>query len=52
MDRTSHLERESFGRLGRRWWVVYPAVPDEGMGLEAGPFITRFGALFHRWLWK
>lgn len=34
------------------WYVVYPAAGvDEGMGMERGPYLTRWGARLSRRIW-
>jgi hypothetical protein len=47
-----YIERRENGR----YWIINPPDigPDgeeEGMGLECGPFFTRWGARFHLRVW-
>lgn len=36
-------------RLGRGWWYSYR--DGEGIGIECGPYLTKLGARFSRWVW-
>jgi hypothetical protein len=36
-----------------RWSICWPPNgPDDGIGTETGPFITRLGARWHLWFWE
>jgi hypothetical protein len=38
-------------RRGRGQWWIETSVEGSRIGLECGPFLTRFGARMHRKLW-